>query len=145
MQAIAMILGLKICFAPPDSITGFFSTSLIEDSFERRSSCIFVLSAPFSIAEAMFATRGVLKESWRAWGIHEPINPHCPTPPWHRDLHDDPQDPNAVTVRLECPLAQHLRDRTVVLPIIRACAGRWCPSTVGGRRHPTGVDVSPVR
>jgi hypothetical protein len=62
MQAIAMILGLKICFAPPDSITGFFSTSLIEDSFERRSSCIFVLSAPFSIAEAMFATRGVLKE-----------------------------------------------------------------------------------
>ena len=54
-----MILGLKICFAPPDSITGFFSTSLIEDSFERRSSCIFALSAPFSIAEAMIATEGV--------------------------------------------------------------------------------------
>lgn len=56
MQAIAMILGLKICFAPPDKTWGFFSKSLIEDSFECLSSCILVLSpgtlAP-SVAEAM--------------------------------------------------------------------------------------------
>jgi hypothetical protein len=75
MQAIAMILGLKICFAPPDSITGFFSTSLIEDSFERRSSCIFALSTPFSIAEAMIATKKVTEVKLENVGTPQAYKP----------------------------------------------------------------------
>ena len=53
IQAIAIILGRKICFAPPDSICGFFSISLIEVSFECLSSCTFVRScAPALIVVA---------------------------------------------------------------------------------------------
>lgn len=84
ITAIAMILGRNICLAPPDSITGFFSTSLIEDSFERLSSCIFALSALFSIAEAMFTNSkgeiGVKQESAGTPRAYKPTHSHSMAP-----------------------------------------------------------------
>jgi hypothetical protein len=62
MQAIAMILGRKICFAPPCSICGFFSISLIEESRESLSSFIVVRSpstAALIVVAAIFHGKDV--------------------------------------------------------------------------------------
>lgn len=86
IHAMAMILGLKICFAPPVNIWGFFSTSLIEDSFECLSCSIFVLSASagFSVAEAISIQRGEknwIESTWRGGSTtYKPFLQRAKTP-----------------------------------------------------------------
>lgn len=106
IHAMAMILGRKICFAPPESITGFFSTSRIEDSFECLSSFILAIFVEGGTSGLKMELRGDSRDH-----IKHPRTPHRSSVPQCRHL-----------FRQGFPLVQQPRDHTVVLPIARA---RW--------------------